>query len=87
MESAADQGKRAPGILGRADSIIASTVFGTTDSPLLPAIQAPAACTGSTCSVSIPAIGFSYGIDLQELSAPASGVEAVLTGEGITTLY
>ncbi len=86
-ESVADQGERAPGILGRADSIIASTIFGTSDNPLLPAIHAPAECSGSTCSVSIPAVGFSYDLDLQELSAPTSGVEAVLAREGITTLY
>ena len=86
-ESAADQGERAPGIPGRADSIIASTIFGTSDNPLLPAIQAPAECSGSTCSVSIQAVGFSYDLDLQELSAPTSGVEAVLAREGITTLY
>lgn len=88
-ENAADQGERAPGILARADSIFSSTVFGTTDNPLLPAVQATAACSGSNCSfsASILANEFTYGIDLRELSTPASDVEVILTKEGITTIY
>ncbi|MDE0097486.1 MAG: hypothetical protein OXS40_14140 [Gammaproteobacteria bacterium] len=86
-ESAADQGVRAPGILGRADSVIASTVFGRTDSPLLPSVQAPATCSGAGCSVSVPEIGFSYEIDLRDLTASTADVDAVLTRNGVTTLY
>ena len=88
-ENAANLGARAPGILGRADSIISSTVFGTTDNPLLPAVQATAACSGSSCSYTASILGneFNYGIDLGELSAPASDVAVVLTKAGITTVY
>ena len=87
MESAADQGARAPGILARLDSVIPSTVFGRTDNLLLPTIQDPAVCSGSICSVSVPAIGFSYEIDLQTITASTENVNAVLTRNGVTTLY
>ena len=86
-ESAADQGARAPGILARLDSIIPSTVFGRTDSPLLPTVQASAGCSGSTCSVSVSTVEFSYGIDLQTITASTDEVGAVLTRNGVTTLY
>ncbi len=87
QESVADQGKRAPGILMQAvssGSIIPSMIFGRLgESPL----QVPVQCQGSNCSVSVPAIGFSYAVDLQAAAAPPAEVITVLTRQGITTLY
>lgn len=86
-ETAAAQGARASGILGRADLIVGSTVFVRTGSPLIPDFNAePTSCSGSSCSVSLSDFG-SYEIDLGDITVSTADVDAVLTRNGITTLY
>lgn len=84
-ETAADQAARAPGILARTDSLVASTIFGNTGSRELPTFSAPASCIGSTCIFTETRTGTSLTISLSDLEGTAEG-QPVGTKHGVTLL-
>lgn len=85
-ETPADQQARAPAILARADSLIVSTVFVVTQSPLVPEFQIQADCSGTRCVLSESETGLSDTVTLRDLSLLQGGASAVLTKYGITSV-
>lgn len=89
-EAYEEQLRRAPGILARADSIVASTLHGTTNYSPIPVFSAPARCSGTRCTFTEPRSRLSIAITLDDiranfLSSPAT-TRQVLTRSGITAM-
>ena len=84
-ETAADQSARAAGIVTRADSLIASTMFMETSDPDLPTFQFRASCSGTRCTFREPTTGASRSTSLDDLGFRPGDSRTVLTKNGITT--
>ena len=86
IEAPAAQTARAPGIVSRSDSLIASTIHGDTDHPDVPTFRLRADCSGTQCRISEPTTGFSQIVRLTDLEFPAAETVAVGTKYGITLM-
>ena len=84
-ETAADQSARAAGIVTRADSLIASTMFMETSDPDLPTFQFRASCSGTRCTFRESTTGVSRSTSLDDLGFRPGDSRTVLTKNGITT--
>ena len=84
-ESAAAQGARADGILGRVDSLIVSSLYGNSTHPQVPTFTLRSNCQGTTCAFREPRSGASVTVSLSELEATSSTRDGIsLTRNGIT---
>lgn len=89
VETVADQRSRAVEIAARSDTLVTSTLYGETDSALLPSvIVAPSVCSGTRCTATEPSTGLSLTLSLgsfvRNLEPTLDAHEAVLTKNGIT---
>ena len=89
VETVADQRSRAVEIAARSDTLVTSTLYGETDSALLPgAIFAPSMCNGTRCTATESSRGLSLTLSLgsfvRNLEPTLDAHEAVLTKNGIT---
>ena len=85
-ESAADQIARRAGILARADSLIASTIYGDSSSSALPTFALSSSCTGTACTFRELNSGVSQTVRLSDLEFGSEGTRAVLSKNGVTLL-
>lgn len=86
IETAEEQRARLPGIGSRADSLIVSTIHGETDAPELPTYRLGSLCSGSRCTITGPATGFSDSLTLSDVVYEPGPVEAVGTRHGVTLM-
>ncbi len=84
VETPADQAARAPGIFGRADSLLVSTITGETSHPSLRTFRIRTNCTGTRCSWREATTGVSGSIGLNDLEFTSGKSQAILTKNGIT---
>ena len=82
-ETLAAQSARAPGILARTDSLIASSMYGDTARRDLPTFVAPASCPATTCTWTEPTTGGRQYVDLSDVDTSVRG-ELVGSKHGIT---
>ena len=85
-ETVADQIARRPGILARADSLVASTVHGDSDGSARPAFTIAATCSGTSCALTESTAGVSETVRLGDLEVASPGSRAVLSRNGATLL-
>ena len=83
-ETAATQDARSPGIVSRADSLLASTVHGETGSQQLPTFALRASCSGTTCTFTERTTGISDSISLADLEFVSGNDQPVGTKHGVT---
>ena len=84
-ESGAAQGARAAGILGRADSLVVSSLYADTAHPQLPTLTIRSSCEGTTCVFREPRSGASVTTRLSDLEFDSSSNQGIsLTRNGIT---
>ncbi len=86
QETVAGVSARVAGIVSRTDSVVASTVFGETSSPELPAFRLRPSCSGTACTYTNRQIGLAVTAGLGNLDLGSSRQRAVLTRRGITLL-
>ena len=86
IEAPAAQTARAPGIVSRSDSLVASTIHGETDEFGNPTFRLRANCSGTRCRISNPSTGFSQIVRLADLEFQAADTVAVGTKHGITLM-
>ncbi len=85
-ETPAAQNARQPAIVSRTDSLIISTIHAETTHPDVPQFRLRARCSGTRCSISEPATGYTQTLRLTDLEFPASDTEAVGTKHGVTLM-
>lgn len=85
-EAPAAHTARAPGIVSRSNSLIASTIHGETDDLGNPTFRLRANCSGTRCRISDPSTGFSQIVRLDDLELSAADTVAVGTKHGITLM-
>ena len=84
-ETIADQRARGPGIISRTDSLIISTVRGTTNHADLPTYTIPVICQDARCSGINPVSGRTEIITVNDLSSVGdTTTEFSLTKHGVT---
>ena len=84
-ETSADQDVRARAILARADSLLVSTAFTESDSPIVrDGARMPASCSGTRCALEEPSSGLPATVDFQGLELLVGRTSAILTKHGIT---
>ena len=86
IEAPAAQTARAPGIVSRSDSLVATTIHGETDDFGNPTFRLRANCSGTRCRISNPSTGFSQIVRLSDLEFQAADTVAVGTRHGITLM-
>ena len=86
VETPDDQASRAPGIIARADSLVVSTLYGETNSRLLPTYEVESSCSGSMCVFTEQTSSYRLRLDTDDIAVSGADAEAVLTKNGITTL-
>ena len=86
LETVAAQRARGPGILTRADSLLASTLRGETSHPDIPELTLRARCAGTRCDLSDPRIGYSETLRLSDLETINIPREAIGTRNGVTLI-
>ena len=86
IEAPAAQTARAPGIVSRSDSLVATTIHGETDDFGNPTFRLRANCSGTRCRISNPSTGFSQIVRLADLEFQAADTVAVGTRHGITLM-
>ena len=86
IEAPAAQTARAPGIVSRSDSLIASTIHGETDDFGNPTYRLRADCSGTECRISDPSTGFSQTVGLDDLELSAADTVAIGTRHDITLM-
>lgn len=86
IEAPEAQTARAPDIVSRSDSLVASTIHGDTDHPDIPTYRLRADCSGTECRISDPSTGFSQTVGLADLELSAADTVAVATEHGITLM-
>ena len=86
IEAPAAQTARAPGIVSRSDSLIASSIHGETDDFGNPAYSLRTDCSGTRCQISDPSTGFSDIVGLDDLESQAANTVAVGTMHDITLM-
>ena len=74
---------RAPGILARADSMLASSMYGNSDSSELPTFLAPSTCSGTSCTWTEPNTGIRLRNSLSNIGTNLTG-EMIGTKHGVT---
>lgn len=87
VETTADQGARSAGLVSRADSLIYSNIFFETTDPGLPRSYFRANCFRTTCRFTEPQSGATRTLGLQDLRFVAASSTALLTKNGVTTVY
>ena len=85
-ETPAAQNARQPAIVSRTDSLIISTIHAETTHPDVPQFRLRARCSGTRCSISEPATGYTQTLRLTDLEFSASDTEAVGTKHGVTLM-
>ena len=85
-ETAAAQDARGPGIVSRADSLLATTVRGDTASQQLPTFALRASCSGTTCTFTERSLGYSDSIRLADLEFVSGNDQPVGTKHGVTLI-
>lgn len=83
-ETAGDQDARSPGIVSRADSLLASAIHGNTSERELPTFILRASCSGTACTFSEPTTGYSQTLRLSDLEFSSGTQHAVGTKHGVT---
>ena len=86
IEAPAAQTARAPGIVSRSDSLVATTIHGETDDFGNPTFRLRANCSRTRCRISNPSTGFSQIVRLADLEFQAADTVAVGTRHGITLM-
>ena len=77
---------RQPAMLTRMDSIVASRVYGNSDSSALPTFRITANCAGTSCTLREATSGISEALLLSDLESVSEGTRAVLSKNGVTLL-
>ena len=85
-ETAGDQDARVPGIISRADSLVASTIRGETASQQLPTFALRASCSGTICTFTERSLGISDSISLADLEFVTGNDQPVGTKHGVTLI-
>ncbi|MYF21047.1 MAG: transferrin-binding protein-like solute binding protein [Synechococcus sp. SB0677_bin_5] len=83
-ETAADQVARQDSIIARGDSLIVSSVYGETQSQLIPILNLRSSCSGTTCTHTQP--GITLTTRLSDFEFYTENAQPISTKHGITLL-
>lgn len=83
-ETAAAQRARSASIVGRAGSLILSTIHGETSHADVPTFQLRSRCAGTRCRITEPTTGYAYDLRLEDFEFTAGDSDALGSRHGIT---